>query len=297
MITHRTHSALFLLLCAPALLADTSFDNTDKFAWSANTGWISLRHDRPASPEGVLFGEAYLSGYAYSANLGWINFGDGTPSNGHTYSNASNDHGVNHDGTGNLSGYAWSANTGWINFGWAAAANANRPKVDLATGVFSGYAWSANTGWVNLGTGKLTAASMHCPDTDSDGIADHWEELHFGNLSTVNSTSDHDGDGVSDPSEYAANTDPDDASNYLKIISQNYNVGYTEITVVFTSNPNRRYRIEYSADLGITPPWTNSPLGTFSPDSGTSTTKTFTFAATTEAKYFFRAVAVRPLSP
>lgn len=279
------------------LHADSSFDNTDKFAWSANTGWISLRHDRPSSPEGVLFGEAYLSGFAYAANTGWINFGDGTPSNGHTYSNLSNDHGVNHDGAGNLSGFAWSANTGWINFGWATTSDVNRPRVNLSTGEFSGYAWGANTGWVNLGTGKLTAQSMHCPDSDNDGIADHWEQAHFGNLTTVNATSDHDGDGASDVAEYAANTDPDDNASYLKITSQTYNAGLTQVTLVFTSNENRRYRIEYSEDLNITDPWANSSHGTFSPDSGNTTTKTVTFTATAETQYFFRAVAVRPLSP
>lgn len=37
-------------------LADTTFDNIEKYAWAANTGWISFRHDRPASPAGVTFG-------------------------------------------------------------------------------------------------------------------------------------------------------------------------------------------------------------------------------------------------
>ena len=117
----KSKSLILLLAATSAALADTTFDNTEKFAWSANTGWISFRHDRPSSPDGVTFGGAFLSGYAYPANLGWINFGDGSPDNGHTYSNVGTDHGVNHDGQGNLTGFAWSANTGWINFGWATA--------------------------------------------------------------------------------------------------------------------------------------------------------------------------------
>ena len=113
----------------------------------------------------------------------------------------------------------------------------------------------------------------------------------------MNATSDHDGDGAGDVAEYGADTDPDDSSSYLKIISQTYDAGYTEVTLVFTSNDSRLYRIEYSEDLGATDPWTDSALGTFSPDSGTTTTRTVTYAATPETKYFFRAVAVRPLSP
>ena len=276
--------------------AETSFDHINKYAWAANTGWISFRHDQPSSPNGVLFGESYLSGLAYSANLGWINLGDGTPSNGYSYSNTANDHGVNHDGTGNLSGYAWSANTGWINFGWASSSDTNRPRVNLLTGVFSGYAWGANTGWINLGTNRLTAQSMHFQDTDMDGIADHWEQKHFGNLTTATATTDQDGDGVKDLTEYISDTNPKNASSYLKIISQSYNTGYTQVTLEFTTQPTRHYRIQYSSDLGVTDTWDNSFLGTFVA-TGSTTTKTVTFTASPKTQYFFRAVAVRPLTP
>lgn len=280
----------------PWLKADTTFGTSDHYVWGANIGWISFRHDQPSSPEGVVFGEFFLSGYAYSANLGWINLGDGTPDSGYTYANVSNDHGVNRDSAGNLSGYAWSANTGWINFGWATLTDANRPRVNLLTGTFSGYAWSANTGWINLGTNLLTTASMLCPDTDMDGISDHWELKNFGDLTTANNTSDQDGDGSIDLAEYFADTDPNLASSYMQLISQSYNSGYTEVTLRFTTSPSRLYRIEYSTDLGITDPWTDSSLGTFVA-TNTTTTKTVTFAVSTPVRYFFRAVAIRPLSP
>ncbi len=283
------------LLFPAAGHAQTSFDNTAKYAWSANTGWISFRHDRPASPAGVVFGSFHLSGLAWSANTGWISFGSGTPANGHTYANTGTDHGVNHDGAGNLSGYAWSANTGWINFGWAAPADANRPRVNLLTGVFSGYAWSGNTGWVNLGSGLLTAQSMDDADSDNDGIADAWERLHFGNLTTANATSDKDGDGVSDLAESHASTGPNDPASYLKIVTHTYNGGFTQATVTFTTTPTRLYRLEHSADLGISGPWTNSALGTFAPDAGATTTRTITFPA--GPKRFIRAVAIKPLQP
>ncbi len=290
-------TVLVFISLSPQLVADATFLNTDKSAWSANTGWISFRHDQPASPEGVVFGESFLSGYAYSANAGWINFGDGTPSNGHTYANTLSDYGVNHDGAGKLSGFAWSANTGWINFGWAGSSDPNRPRVNLLSGVFSGFAWSANTGWINLGTGQLTTASMACPDTDFDGMADHWERSSFGDLSTANAITDTDADGVLDKNEYAAGTNPNNAASYLKIISQIYSTDYTQLTLEFTTTPSRLYRIEYADDLGLAPvgTWTDSSLGTFTPDAGNTTTKLISFP--TDAKKFFRAVAIRPLTP
>ena len=54
-----------------------------------------------------------------------------------------------------------------------------------------------------------------------------------------------------------------------------------------------QYRIEYNDDLAG--PWTNSSLGTFSPDPGATTTRLVTFPAGTGR--FFRAVAIRPLAP
>ncbi|MGJ8676530.1 MAG: hypothetical protein ACSHX0_03340 [Akkermansiaceae bacterium] len=290
----------------PTALADTTIDASDSYAWDANTGWVTFRYNQfsfPSGtfPDGVVFGESYLSGYAYSANLGWISFGDGSPSNGYAYSNAfaifqSLDYGVNHDSQGNLSGLAWSANTGWINFGWATATNAYRPRVDLSTGEFEGYAWGANTGWMNLGSGQLTTNSMTNTDSDSDGIADFWEYEQFGDLATAGQDTDYDSDGVSDRNEYLGSTDPDDANSYLKIVSQSYDQGITETTIEFTSSPTRLYRIEYSTDLGITDSWNNSTLGTFSPDSGVTTTRLITYTTDSENRCFFRVRAVKPFT-
>lgn len=292
---HLVYSLIGSGLLASSALADTTFDNTEKFAWSANTGWISFRHDRPSSPDGVTFGGAYLGGYAYSANVGWIHFGDGTPVNGHTYSNTGSDHGVNHDGMGHLSGFAWSANTGWINFGWATLSDPNRPRVNLLTGTFSGYAWSANTGWINLGTGILTTQSMQHIDSDNDGIADWWELKNFTALRNANANSDKDKDGVTDLAEYKADTDPNNPNSYLKIVSHSHNLGISETILQFTTTPSRLYRVEYSNDLGSTGPWIDSTHGTFSPDAGATTTKTITYPG--NPKKFFRAVAVVPLTP
>lgn len=282
---------LLLISTIPAL-ANSSFDNTAKYAWSANTGWISFRHDRPSSPQGVTIGDTHLSGLAWSANIGWINFGS-TPINGHTYTNTAANHGVNHDGAGNLSGYAWSANTGWINFGWTNTSDANRPRLNLQTGVMTGFAYSANIGWINLSTNLLTAQSIHRPDTDNDGIPDAWEMLKFGNLTTANAITDTDKDGVPDLHEYLADTNPNDRESFLRIVSQSYNGGYTESTIEFTSTPTRLYRLEFSNNLAN--PWTNSSLGTFAPSAGATTTRTITYPG--NPKKFFRAVAILPLAP
>ena len=45
-------------------------------------------------------------------------------------------------------------------------------------------------------------------DSDHDGMADEWEQAHFGNLTTAAVNHDSDGDGVSDLDEFAHDSDP-----------------------------------------------------------------------------------------
>lgn len=62
--------------------------------------------------------------------------------------------------------------------------------------------------------------------------------------------------------------------------------GYTKAT--------RLYRLETSTALGATPDvWTNSSLGTFAPDAGSTTSKVISWPGA--AKKFIRAAAVLPL--
>jgi hypothetical protein len=131
------------LLVALVALADGSIDATDKWAWGATTGWISLND---ANGSTTVYSD-HLEGYAWGENVGWIRMGTHTGGSPHTYANADQDtYGVNNDGVGNLSGYAWGTNIGWINFD-----DANGGVwVDPVTGDFSGYAWSENVGWINF---------------------------------------------------------------------------------------------------------------------------------------------------
>lgn len=118
------------LLCFVALLsvamtstqhAATTIDPVDRYAHSANAGWINWQGD---VSQGAVIGEYVCSGYLWGANVGWIHLGDGTPVNDVNYQNNSvTDFGVNHDGAGNLRGLAYAANIGWINFENSGAAN------------------------------------------------------------------------------------------------------------------------------------------------------------------------------
>jgi hypothetical protein len=284
---------LLVFALATRAAAQSTIHPVDKFAYGANTGWINFRHDQPASPAGVTVGEYFLAGFAYAANFGWIGLGDGTPTDGIRYANnIATDCGVNHDGTGNLYGYAYGANSGWINFGWAGVNDPNRPRIDLFTGAFAGYAYSANTGWINLGTGDLVTQNILSPDTDGDGMADAWENTHFGNITTAGIGTDNDGDGQSDAAEYGADTDPTDSTDSFRIVSQIHNSTFSEVQLVLaTTGPTRHYRIETTTDL-LTP-WLDSGLGTFAAGPGTQTTRRFVIPAASAR--FYRGVAIKPL--
>lgn len=271
------------------LHAGSTIAQDDAFAWSGNAGWINLHADET---NGVVIGDAFLSGYAWSGNVGWINFGDGSPANGYAYSNASaTDFGVNHDGAGRLTGYAYGANIGWIHFGWAAADDPDRPRLDLLTGNMTGYAYSANIGWINLGSGFLRTGSILYADADNDGISDAWEMLHFGNTTVANGSTDTDGDGASDLAESIANTLPNDADSRLRILSYREDTVEERAEIQFTSSPSRIYLIEHSDDLSA---WSDPYLiGTFAPSAGEITTRAFDHRPGT--RWFFRVSAYRPL--
>jgi hypothetical protein len=272
--------------------ASSTINATNRYAYGANVGWIDWRGDDGTN--GAVIGEFVCSGYIYGANIGWIHLGSGSPTNGFAYSNlATNDYGVNNDGAGNLSGYAYGANVGWLNFEAQGA-----PKIDLLTGNFSGYVYGANIGWISLSNAVAfvqTDTMDSGADTDGDGIPDAWEYLHAGDLTAMNATTENDGDGVKDIAEYVADTDPFDATDYLRITALRINSGGSTSTVTWTSHATRLYQVQSRDDLTAGSWVTNSPPGLVRPDVGSTTTRDVPGVAAT--KRFHRAQAVRPLSP
>jgi len=280
--------ALFGFASITTRALESTISPSNSFAYSANAGWVDFR---PSAEDGVRLDETFLSGYAYSANLGWIHFGDGSPANGHSYSNtAPDDYGVNLGADGALSGFAYSPNIGWIAF----ENQMGQPRLDFTTGKLSGYAHAANTGWISLDTpsSDLIASSIAPPaDSDGDGIADSWEHQHFGNLTSASSSSDADGDGATDLREYLAATEPQDSGSHLRIVSHSFNATSSSANLTFTSSANRRYLVEYDGDLQGA--WTDAGFGLLTPDSGATTTRSFVHPAST--KLFFRVQARKPL--
>lgn len=152
-----------LAAMAPAATVTTNVVDGNQFAWGENIGWTNWRGqgtgDAATPPPRI--GPQFCSGFVWCENVGWLNLGDGSPSNGASYSQAAGDTGVNVSPTGALSGYAWGENIGWVHFDWTptdGGSIAQRPFVDVANGRFVGYAWGENVGWINF-NGSATGGS------------------------------------------------------------------------------------------------------------------------------------------
>ena len=69
-------------------------------------------------------------------------------------------------------------------------------------------------------------------DTDDDAIADTWEMTHFGNLTSVDGTTDYDQDGYTDLQEYlndkGGETDPQGGEYDPKTINAPEGTGYVD---------------------------------------------------------------------
>ena len=272
--------ACFVLLAACAS-AQSTIDPANPYGYGANVGWINARAD---GTNGAVVGQAFCSGYLYSANCGWIFLGDGSPADGRAYANASaTDFGVNHDGRGNLSGYAYGANIGWIDF----EQTYGHPKVNLATGELSGYAWGANVGWIDL-SGIKTLSIDPGPDTDADGIPDAWELGRAGDLTSLG-PGDADADGIDDVGEYEADTDPQDAAEYLRITAFLADGATNRVT--WPVKTTRFYALEYAPTLTNANGWATA--AGFVPSAEPEVTETL--VGITNATRFYRVKASPPL--
>lgn len=83
-------------------------------------------------------------------------------------------------------------------------------------------------------------------DSDIDGLADAWEIANFGDLSQ-GAGGDADNDGATNGEEYGADTDPNDAADFLQISAINVSVFGPQ--VVWPAKPNRTYAVYWSPDL------------------------------------------------
>ena len=162
-------AAAAVLTFTSAALAQSNIDTVDKHAWGENIGWTNWR-DANGGSQGVIFGLRFAEGFVWGENVGWINLGDGSPSNGTNYSNATGaDFGVNILPDGSLDGLGWGENIGWINFGTTSAIGSQGARVEA--GRLRGFAWGENVGWINLDSGDSGKhVALGCPaDFNNDG--------------------------------------------------------------------------------------------------------------------------------
>jgi hypothetical protein len=99
---------------------------------------------------------------------------------------------------------------------------------------------------------ELEGVTLGGGDMDADGLPDDWE-LACLNTLTHNATSDPDGDGSANRSEFLAETDPLRGNSLFEVLLAR---GETGVTLRFSHSANRRYAVEFSDDLSA---WTALP--------------------------------------
>lgn len=113
-------------------------------------------------------------------------------------------------------------------------------------------------------------------DHDADALGDDWEWVNYGDYSQ-NASGDSDGDGQLNGEEYIAGTQPTNQNSLFAIDTVKNLSNGTNIEIRITTQPGRRYEIEFVDDVGGTPSWqtfanTNDGYGTWIETSAVTTT-------------------------
>jgi hypothetical protein len=174
-----------LALCfTAAASAQSNVDPAHKYAYCENIGWTNwYAAGDPVGSQGVRVDATFLSGFTWEENVGYINLGDGTPTDGVHYANATGaDFGVNRDpNTDELYGLAWGECIGWINFEGGALATPPIPaRIDASNCRMYGFVWCSNVGWMNLdnATDYVGLAANVCVvrgDLNCDGLVNAFD--------------------------------------------------------------------------------------------------------------------------
>jgi hypothetical protein len=93
---------------------------------------------------------------------------------------------------------------------------------------------------------RLTATLIEPADSldgDADGIADLWEEVHFGATEACLPGADADGDGWSNGAEFVAGTLPGDPGSFFRVELRGGNA------LSWTPAPGRSYAVFWTDDL------------------------------------------------
>ncbi len=142
---------------------------------------------------------------------------------------------------------------------------------------------------------NLTVVALYSGSTSGDGdnLWDGWEQKYLGGTGVSDGAIDSDGDGDTDAEEFASGSDPLDRADSFHVMEQAVSPVDGRVTLRFTTNDDvgsRRYRICYTEDLTTTAPWQELPMGSFAPDTGDFTEKTFNAPGDGDA-YFFKVEA------